>query len=77
MGAAEFFNVARRQVPTVRKRRTEGNAKRPGGRPGSGSVRSTTLDPLAEQNRCQVLMLAENAYLTGQTVNPNGGWYMN
>lgn len=23
-----------------------------------------------------VLMLAENAYLTGQTVNPNGGWYM-
>jgi 3-oxoacyl-[acyl-carrier protein] reductase len=24
-----------------------------------------------------VLMLAENAYLTGQTVNPNGGWYMN
>ena len=26
MGAAEFFNVARRQVPTVRKRRTEGNA---------------------------------------------------
>jgi 3-oxoacyl-[acyl-carrier protein] reductase len=22
-----------------------------------------------------VLMLAENAYLTGQTVNPNGGWY--
>jgi 3-oxoacyl-[acyl-carrier protein] reductase len=24
-----------------------------------------------------VLMLAENAYLTGQTVNPNGGCYMN
>ncbi len=23
-----------------------------------------------------VLMLAENAYMTGQTVNPNGGWYM-
>jgi len=23
-----------------------------------------------------VLMLAENAYLTGQTVNANGGWYM-
>src|SRR6266849_6845889 len=23
-----------------------------------------------------VVMLAENAYLTGQTVNPNGGWYM-
>jgi 3-oxoacyl-[acyl-carrier protein] reductase len=22
-----------------------------------------------------VLMLAENAYMTGQTVNPNGGWY--
>jgi hypothetical protein len=22
-----------------------------------------------------VLMLAENAYLTGQSVNPNGGWY--
>ncbi len=22
-----------------------------------------------------VVMLAENAYLTGQTVNPNGGWY--
>jgi 3-oxoacyl-[acyl-carrier protein] reductase len=22
-----------------------------------------------------VLMLAENAYVTGQTVNPNGGWY--
>jgi 3-oxoacyl-[acyl-carrier protein] reductase len=23
-----------------------------------------------------VLMLAENGYMTGQTVNPNGGWYM-
>jgi len=23
-----------------------------------------------------VLLLAENAYMTGQTVNPNGGWYM-
>jgi len=23
-----------------------------------------------------VLMLAENAYITGQTVNANGGWYM-
>ncbi len=22
-----------------------------------------------------VLMLAENAYMTGQTINPNGGWY--
>ena len=22
-----------------------------------------------------VLVLAENAYMTGQTVNPNGGWY--
>jgi 3-oxoacyl-[acyl-carrier protein] reductase len=24
-----------------------------------------------------VVMLAQNAYLTGQTLNPNGGWYMN
>jgi 3-oxoacyl-[acyl-carrier protein] reductase len=23
-----------------------------------------------------VVMLAENAYITGQTINPNGGWYM-
>ncbi|HEX3352694.1 MAG TPA: 3-oxoacyl-ACP reductase family protein [Terriglobales bacterium] len=23
-----------------------------------------------------VVMLAENAYMTGQTVNPNGGWYL-
>jgi 3-oxoacyl-[acyl-carrier protein] reductase len=23
-----------------------------------------------------VRMIAENAYLTGQTINPNGGWYM-
>jgi 3-oxoacyl-[acyl-carrier protein] reductase len=23
-----------------------------------------------------VLMLTENAYMTGQTVNVNGGWYM-
>ena len=30
-----FQTVARRQVPTVRKRRTPGDAKRPGGRPGS------------------------------------------
>jgi hypothetical protein len=30
------------------------NSMRPGGRPRSGSVRSTTLATLAEQNRCQV-----------------------
>jgi 3-oxoacyl-[acyl-carrier protein] reductase len=23
-----------------------------------------------------VVMLAENSYITGQTINPNGGWYM-
>jgi hypothetical protein len=50
-----FQTVARRQVPTVRKRRTDGRCDGgPGGRAGSGSVRSTTLDTLAEQNRCQV-----------------------
>ncbi len=26
----------------------------PGGRPGSGTVRSTTLETLGKQNRCQV-----------------------
>src|SRR5712692_10737380 len=31
-----------------------------------------TVDEIASV----VLMLAENAYITGQTVNPNGGWYM-
>jgi hypothetical protein len=50
----EHFNVARRQVPTVRKRRTEKKRWRPGGRPGPESVHSTTLATLAEQNRCQV-----------------------
>jgi 3-oxoacyl-[acyl-carrier protein] reductase len=30
-----------------------------------------TMDEIASV----VLMLAENAYMTGQTVNPNGGWY--
>jgi hypothetical protein len=50
-----FQTVPRRQVPTVRKRRTEGKCEGgPGGRAGSGSVRSTTLDTLAEQNPCQV-----------------------
>ena len=31
-----------------------------------------TVDDVASVVR----MLAENAYLTGQTINPNGGWYM-
>ncbi len=31
-----------------------------------------TVDEVASVVR----MLAENAYLTGQTINPNGGWYM-
>ncbi len=30
-----------------------------------------TVDEIASV----VLMLAENAYITGQTINPNGGWY--
>jgi 3-oxoacyl-[acyl-carrier protein] reductase len=30
-----------------------------------------TVDEVA----CVVLMLAENGYMTGQSVNPNGGWY--
>jgi hypothetical protein len=47
-----FSTVARRQVPTVRKRRRgEKCDGRPGGRPGS--VHSTTLATPAEQNRCQ------------------------
>jgi 3-oxoacyl-[acyl-carrier protein] reductase len=31
----------------------------------------------ADEVASVVLMLAENAYMTGQTVNANGGWYMN
>jgi len=31
-----------------------------------------TVDEIASVVR----MIAENAYLTGQTINPNGGWYM-
>ncbi len=31
-----------------------------------------TVDEIASIVR----MIAENAYLTGQTINPNGGWYM-
>ena len=31
-----------------------------------------TVDEIA----AVVRMIAENAYLTGQTINPNGGWYM-
>ena len=29
-----------------------------------------------EEVAAAVLMLAENAYITGQTINANGGWYM-
>lgn len=29
-----------------------------------------------EEIAAVVRMIAENAYLTGQTINPNGGWYM-
>ena len=31
----------------------------------------------AEEVADAVLMLARNAYITGQTINVNGGWYMN
>jgi 3-oxoacyl-[acyl-carrier protein] reductase len=30
----------------------------------------------ADEIASVVRMVAENAYLTGQTINPNGGWYM-
>ncbi len=30
----------------------------------------------AEEIASVVVMLAENAYITGQTINVNGGWYM-
>jgi hypothetical protein len=46
-----FSTVARKQAPTVRKAADGREMRwRPGGRPGS--VRSTTLATLAEQNRC-------------------------
>ena len=41
-------------LPMVRKACAGEMRWRPGGRPGSGSVHSTTLATLAEQNRCQV-----------------------
>jgi 3-oxoacyl-[acyl-carrier protein] reductase len=31
----------------------------------------------AEEVASVVVMLAQNAYITGQTINVNGGWYMN
>ena len=31
-----------------------------------------TVDEVADV----VVMLATNGYITGQTINPNGGWYM-
>jgi len=30
----------------------------------------------ADEVASVVVMLAENAYITGQSINPNGGWYM-
>jgi hypothetical protein len=55
MGSGGTFQPSPAQVPMVRKRRAEGNAMAArGGRSGSGSVHSTTIDPLAEQSRCHV-----------------------
>jgi hypothetical protein len=44
-----FSTVARRQVLTLKRRRSEREMRR---RPGGGCVSRTTADTLAEQNRC-------------------------
>jgi hypothetical protein len=53
---AEFFSRRPHCGSTTVRKAADGKEMRwrPGGRPGSESVHSTTLATLAEQNRCQV-----------------------
>ena len=40
------------------------------------SRRMTDRDPKLDASSFHLVLLATNAYVTGQTINVNGGWYM-
>jgi NAD(P)-dependent dehydrogenase (short-subunit alcohol dehydrogenase family) len=44
--------------------------------PGSGSFDARLLKQVLAAVADVALALARNGYVTGQTVNVNGGWYM-